>query len=368
VLERVPVDPRRWRDYINFILGHNEGVASQQERRARRGKWIRADELYFDGDIEVSGEAAEVVAAALREARRHNEDVGPGHILAAFFEGPGNIAAGTARYHRVTLVKARAAAGIPHERRVLADGAPRANGRRPAAIGPLVLLGGGYTPRAAIDVALRRAGRLSRDDVSEVRVVCVFAAWPYSKRAAERRLQELRDLGAADVVDSGLYRRADSTSQDVVELLRRADVIFLEGGKRELLFDALWDTPALEAMIEASDRGAVVVGYSAGSEVLGMGSLSDWESGDEEEPLPLLGWLGSTVVEPHCLDASTERRLRRTMKAFPGCSGLCVAHGGAVLVERGWTDFRSITPGHACESSLIRHTNASAEGLAVVGS
>ena len=171
VLERVPVDPRGWRDLINFILGLNEGVVSQRERRARRGLGSRADEVYFKGNIEVARQAVETVEAALREARRHDKEVGPGHILAHCSRGPGDIAAGTAKYHGVTLAKARAAAGIPHERRVLAAGAARATGPRPAAIGPLVPLRGGYTPRAAIEVALRQAAWRHQDDMSAVQVV-----------------------------------------------------------------------------------------------------------------------------------------------------------------------------------------------------
>lgn len=366
VLDRLGLDPRSWRDYINFILGLNEGVASEREHRARRGLGVPAEEVYFEGNLEVAGPAVATIAAALREARRNSKELGPGHVLAAFFTGPGAIAAGTARYHGITHAKARAAAGIPHERKVLARGVPHSTGRRPAATGSLVLFGGGNVPRAAVDVALHHAARLRDQSVRGVRVVCVCAAWPYSDQAASPRLQELRDLGAANVIDSGLYRRQDSGSPEVLKCLEAADLIFLDGGKRELLFDALWGTPALEAVITASDRGAVIAGYSAGSEVLGVGCLSDWESGDEEEPLSLLGWLDATVVEPHGFDATSERRLRRTMEAFPGCSGLCVAHDGAVLVEPGWTNFRSIAPGHACESFLIRHSRAPAEPVSGV--
>ena len=201
--------------------------------------------------------------------------------------------------------------------------------------------------------------------MASANVVCVFGASTYSARAAALRLDELRRYGATNVVDSGLHRRADSVSHDVVARLRTADLIFLDGGLRELLLDALWATPALEAMIDASDDGAVTVGYSAGSEVLGAGCLSDWESGDEEEPLPLLGWLEEMVIQPHCYAPAIEDRLRRTIKAFPGSSGLCLAHGSAVLADRDWRGFRTIARGHG-PSLFISDPNAPGEPLAAM--
>lgn len=82
--------------------------------------------------------------------------------------------------------------------------------------------------------------------------------------------------------------------------------------------------------------------------------FSDYESEDDEEPLPLFNWIDQSVVFPHYMRGA-EPELRKWMAGFPGSRGIGVAHQGAVLVERGWRSFRTLVMG-VDEGSVILDT------------
>ena len=153
-------------------------------------------------------------------------------------------------------------------------------------------------------------------------------------------------------MDSGLTVRDDAASAEACRRLASADVVWLTGGDAAALYDRLWATPALDAIREAHDNGAVVGGVSAGAMVWGAGTLSDFASLGEAEPFPLFGWLGDVVVWAHYAP-SRERALRERLAAFPGCRGLAVAHGGAVVVAPGNDGLQVLHPGMGDAASVV---------------
>jgi len=134
------------------------------------------------------------------------------------------------------------------------------------------------------------------------------------------------------VLDVGLVERADAASPAVTEALAESDLVWFAAGYGSALYDRVWGTPALAVLRHAHERGAAVGGVSAGAAVWGVGHLSDYASLGDDEPYHLFGWLHDVVVFPHWF-ASREARFRQTVRAFPGCRGLAVAHGGAVAVR-----------------------------------
>lgn len=174
-----------------------------------------------------------------------------------------------------------------------------------------------------------RAGR-------QPRIGLVGASWHVAPPTAEARRVEAErwTQAGADVPEVGLVERADAALPAVTETLAGADLVWFSSGDGSALYDRLWGTPALEVVRHAHERGAAVGGVSAGAVVWGVGHLSDYASLGDEEPFPLFGWLHDVVVFPHWF-ASREARFRQTVRAFPGCRGLAIAHGGAVAVRIG---------------------------------
>ena len=358
LLDGLGVVPRRWRDRIIYTLGVNNGIRFQLEGEAIR-------RLPHEGEITVDVSSLLVLESAQREAIASGAELAPAHLVVAFVDRERfDIATGTAKSQGITLAKARRAAGIAHVPRAVADGVtpPVSRARK---VGPLVLLGGGDTSpevfRYAIDLGLAHRGPVRRS----LNVVCVFAAGPaLPDEARERTLQHFRLDDDVVASDCRLDNRSDAGRPEVLQSLAEADVIFMDGGKAERLYDTLVATPAMEAITDASDAGAVMMGLSAGAIVWGVGCMSDWASGDEPEPFPLFNWLTGVAVFAHYVP-DAEQALRRLMRDLSARAGLGVAHGGAVVVEPGWEQWFTLSPGVAgCVE--IRRADASAETLAPV--
>ena len=265
VLDELGVDPRRWRDRIIYTLGVNNGIHFQLQGEAIR-------RLAHQGELVVEDSSLRVLELAAHEAVESSTELAPAHLIVAFVDRQrGDIATGTAKAEGITLAAARRSAGIPHERRVVAEGNPPSL-RRPQRNGPLVLLGGGDTSpevfRYAIELASARRGASH----GPVNVACVFASDPgRPQQNRDRRLAQFRLRNDVTAADCHLDNRNDAADPAVLTALAQADIIFMDGGKPELLYDTIAGTPVMAALIDASDNGAVMMGASAGSVIWGIG-------------------------------------------------------------------------------------------------
>jgi cyanophycinase len=106
-------------------------------------------------------------------------------------------------------------------------------------------------------------------------------------RRADRVGQPFR-VDVASVVDA-----ASASDHANVELLAAADLIHLPGGDPDLVPAILADTPALEAIRAAGERGAVIAGASAG----GM-ALADW-TWTPKGGVRGLGFVAGLALVPH---------------------------------------------------------------------
>jgi cyanophycinase len=111
-----------------------------------------------------------------------------------------------------------------------------------------------------------------------------------------------------------------------VALLRDAGVIYFGGGDTIHLFASMTGTPALNAVAEAYERGAVVIGMSAGAIALsawgvsmGAGVLRGWD------------WLPGVLVSVHH-DASRERAFDSAMREHPDMLGLGLPEDAALAL------------------------------------
>jgi cyanophycinase len=177
----------------------------------------------------------------------------------------------------------------------------------------------------------RAGGRAGADGPSAVMVDLAWASRPPAPDERRDALGRLTDAGAVHVADAGIADREDAHSPEVCRRLAAADLVWFAGGDYGALYDRLWATPALDAIRHAHERGAVVGGFSAGATVWGAGALSSFASDDEPEPFPLFGWLDDLVIFAHYFPVR-EGEFRARVAAFPGCRGLGLAHGGAVVV------------------------------------
>ena len=96
-------------------------------------------------------------------------------------------------------------------------------------------------------------------------------------------LATYKSLGAPDGYVVPIHDRESAHDAQNAALLREAGLIYFGGGDSTALLASMTDTPALEAVVDAYDHGAVICGMSAGaiglSErglSLGAGVLDGW--------------------------------------------------------------------------------------------
>ena len=97
---------------------------------------------------------------------------------------------------------------------------------------------------------------LARLATTRPSIVYIGAAYPL--RPGPGTWSEDWTTGDHIVIDSGLYARDDAHSESVCRTISTADVILLGGGRPGVLYDNLAGTPALEALVAATDHRRTV--------------------------------------------------------------------------------------------------------------
>jgi hypothetical protein len=322
-LRTIGVDRRRLRDFVIFISGVNEARHANAESRPYQRTRKREPPDALSPAATWAPEATDVVRRSNAEAARDGRPVGPAHLLIACapLVGYGPTANEMRRAFglAVPVAPGRVAHRLPVPRRA----------------GPLVLGGGGEKMAEAVRARLATA---------QASIVYVGAAYPL--RRGLSRWTDDWTAGGHLVVDSGLYTRDDAGSDDVCRTIRAADVVLLAGGRPAVLYDNLAGTPALEALVAASNDAAVVVGTSGSAHVMGSTAINPYGH-DGVETEPTLAWLADVVVSAHHRNTAEElANLRRWLwPAITAGPVLLVPEGGAVWVHPGWRRFEQLDPG-----------------------
>jgi cyanophycinase len=106
------------------------------------------------------------------------------------------------------------------------------------------------------------------------RVVCLptAAGTEGEERIAywsELGVEHFKQLGAEQVEAVAVIDRASADDPALAERIRRANFIYLSGGKPDYLLRTLKDSRALEAILHVYQNGGVLAGCSAGAMVMG---------------------------------------------------------------------------------------------------
>jgi cyanophycinase len=150
---------------------------------------------------------------------------------------------------------------------------------------------------------------------------------------ALRGVSHFWSLGARSVALMVL-ERAHAEDPDNVEVIRRADLLYISGGKTQRLLDALEGSPLWRGFLLAREAGAWLVGSSAGAMALGDWALVHRPEDGDGTPtqwMPGLGMLQGRAVVPH-FDRWTQAEALTT-QIVGACSVFGIDEDTAVLLE-----------------------------------
>ena len=192
--------------------------------------------------------------------------------------------------------------------------------------GWLVLAGGGdwrAHQTGAVDSAALGWAILDRP-------VAVLPAAGGSTAEGEALLDYYGELGGPSGYIVPIFSAADAHHAANAQLLSEAGLIYIGDGPDVLgLVRALQGSVALEAMIQAFEDGAAIVGMGAGAIALGA-HVADHKRPTQTEAG--WGWLQGVVVEPHFTATESAARLRAMLNAHPDCLGLGIPDGVALAL------------------------------------
>ena len=141
-------------------------------------------------------------------------------------------------------------------------------------------------------------------------------------------LEAYTRLGAPDGYEVPVRDIAAARDPKYAELLQRTGLIYIGGGDTRDLLASMTGTPALSAMASAYERGAVIVGNSAGAIGLAtfgvsmdpqIGVLEGW------------GWVPRTLVSVHHTP-EREESFARALRDHPDTIGIALPENTAIAV------------------------------------
>lgn len=132
-----------------------------------------------------------------------------------------------------------------------------------------LLLEGGAEFGGAMREPDRKAIELAGGWDAPIRIIPTAAAPDHNdQRAGNNGIRWFEHLGARDVKSIPLIDRDSANDERIAQSFRDARLIYMLGGFTHYLGQALKDSRAWQAVLEAYDQGAVIAGSSAGAMVM----------------------------------------------------------------------------------------------------
>jgi cyanophycinase len=213
-------------------------------------------------------------------------------------------------------------------------------GNKPSAKGKLYIIGGGEKPEVIMNELA---------DLSGIRKGGYMYVLPMASILPDSAIIWARqDFGVAGItnVPGFNFKKGETPPQPQIDSLRNARLIYISGGDQSRFMDVVLNTPVMEAIHEAYNKGAIVSGTSAGAAVMSklmitgnqmkhpdLESLFPTIEADNMELKQGLGLLENTIIDQHFVKRQRLNRLLAVSIENP--EKLCVGidESTAIIVE-----------------------------------
>lgn len=147
-------------------------------------------------------------------------------------------------------------------------------------------------------------------------------------------------LGVRDIVQLDVRRREEILTDQHLEVLERARLIFFAGGDQMRITSLFGGTALCDTLRTLYKKGATIAGTSAGASVLsevmmesGEGDVSN-ELGGSLRIAPGLGLISGVIIDQHFAQRGRIGRLLGVVAQNPRLLGIGIDENTAFLIER----------------------------------
>ena len=197
--------------------------------------------------------------------------------------------------------------------------------------GTLVIVGGGATPREAVDQFLTAAGG------KDASIIVVSNALGDEPPEEQQVCGWLTAAGASNVHQFHARDKQDLASPGLQAQLQVAKGVWFTGGRQWRLVDAYLDTPIQSLFHAVLSRGGVIGGTSAGATIQGdylvrgnpLGNTDMMTEGYERG----FGFLPGVAIDQHFTQRDRFDDMTGLKKAFPQLIGLGIDEATALIVR-----------------------------------
>ena len=197
--------------------------------------------------------------------------------------------------------------------------------------GTLVIVGGGATPREAVDQFLTAAGG------KDASILVVSNALGEEPPEEQKVCGWLTEAGASNVHQFHACDTEDICSPDLQSRLKNAGGVWFTGGRQWRLVDAYLDTPIQSLFHAVLSRGGVIGGTSAGATIQGeylvrgnpLGNTDMMAEGYERG----FGFLPGVAIDQHFSQRDRFEDMTGLKRRYPQLIGLGIDEATALIVR-----------------------------------
>lgn len=201
--------------------------------------------------------------------------------------------------------------------------------------GTLIIIGGAEDKKGEKDILKTVCSKLNKEE-DELVIATVATESPIEVGAQYRNIFE--GLGVKRVNVLNVASRDDACSNENVDMVNRAALIFFTGGDQLRITSMLGGTPLYNCFLKRYEEGCVFVGTSAGASV--MSDIMVVHGPDEESPkkctlkmAPGLGLIRGVIIDQHFAQRGRIGRLLVGVAENPQSLGVGIDEDTAIEVN-----------------------------------
>lgn len=188
-------------------------------------------------------------------------------------------------------------------------------------------------------VILRKITELINNDNPIIEIITTASGWP--NKTGDGYLNAFEKIGATNASVLHIKTRDDANSNEYLERIRKADIIYFSGGDQLKITSILGGSPILqEIRRKYFNEKCVIAGTSAGATAMPDTMIYGGESHEAlcKGAVQMTGGVGLVnrmIIDSHFIKRGRFSRLMEVVSSNPGYIGLGLGEDTGVIIRNG---------------------------------